>query len=44
MRCQAEAQKALRQWVSDFRITARTAFREWPQVLEAYGTVARMKV
>lgn len=30
-------QKELRQWVSDFRTTARMAFREQAQTLEAFG-------
>ena len=32
-----QVQKELRQWVSDFRTTARMAFREQPQTLEAFG-------
>jgi hypothetical protein len=32
-----QVQKELRQWVSDSRTTARMAFREQPQTLEAFG-------
>lgn len=31
------ALKALRQWVSEFKTTARMAYREDPQMLEAFG-------
>ncbi len=39
-----QVQKELRQWVSDFRTTARMAFREQPQALEAYGISVPIKV
>ena len=38
------AQEALRLWVKDFRTTARMAFRDQPQTLEAFGIHARAKV
>ena len=39
-----QAQEALRLWVKDFRTTARMAFRDQPQTLEAFGINVRAKV